>query len=259
MPREAACPSQDQLRLLLLGRTPEPEAGSLESHLEGCGRCLRVVRTLPAEDALVEAVRAQRGVEDRPEDEAGRPLIERLQARPPAARGAVPPPEDVPPGDVADPAVPTASLTGDTSLPPAPGPRGGLGRAAPVQEGAAGNRTEASTPLHPSPPRGAPDASAAGGGGRPPPPARAPPPPPPGGAPDASAAGAGDVPAALLEHPRYHILGRLGAGGMGTVYRAEHRLMGRTVALKVISPELVSRPGMVERFRREVQAAARLS
>src|SRR4051794_18901978 len=232
MPREAACPSQDQLRLLLLGRTPEPEAGSLESHLEGCGRCLRVVRTLPAEDALVEAVRAQRGVEDRPEDEAGRPLIERLQARPPAARGAVPPPEDVPPGDVADPAVPTASLTGDTSLPPAPGPRGGLGRAAPVQEGAAGNRTEASTPLDPSPP---------------------------GGAPDASAAGAGDVPAALLEHPRYHILGRLGAGGMGTVYRAEHRLMGRTVALKVISPELVSRPGMVERFRREVQAAARLS
>jgi serine/threonine-protein kinase len=45
---------------------------------------------------------------------------------------------------------------------------------------------------------------------------------------------------------------------MGTVYRAEHRLMGRLVALKVINPELVGRPEMVERFYREARAAARL-
>ncbi|MBV9122399.1 MAG: protein kinase, partial [Planctomycetes bacterium] len=63
----------------------------------------------------------------------------------------------------------------------------------------------------------------------------------------------------LANHPRYRLLEYLGAGGMGTVYKAEHRLMGRLVALKVINPNLVDRPGAVERFRREVQAAARLS
>jgi serine/threonine protein kinase len=46
---------------------------------------------------------------------------------------------------------------------------------------------------------------------------------------------------------------------MGTVYKAHHLFMDRTVALKVINPNLVDRPGMVERFRREVQAAGRLS
>ena len=45
---------------------------------------------------------------------------------------------------------------------------------------------------------------------------------------------------------------------MGDVYRAEHRLMHRTVALKVINRELVSKPEAVERFRREVRAAAQL-
>src|SRR5262245_28414649 len=67
------------------------------------------------------------------------------------------------------------------------------------------------------------------------------------------------VPPALADHPRYRVLGPLGAGGMGAVFKAEHRLMGRTVALKVINPALVDRPEMVERFRREVRAAARLS
>jgi putative intracellular protease/amidase len=46
---------------------------------------------------------------------------------------------------------------------------------------------------------------------------------------------------------------------MGVVYQAEHRLMGRTVALKVLGPELVNHPTAVERFRREVRAAARLA
>jgi WD40 repeat protein len=46
---------------------------------------------------------------------------------------------------------------------------------------------------------------------------------------------------------------------MGAVYKAEHRLMERLVALKVLAPSLVGSPAMIERFRREVRAAALLS
>jgi S1-C subfamily serine protease/tRNA A-37 threonylcarbamoyl transferase component Bud32 len=66
-------------------------------------------------------------------------------------------------------------------------------------------------------------------------------------------------PAALAGHPRYRIVELLGAGGMGAVYKAEHRIMDRTVALKVVSHSLTDNPAMVERFRREVKAAARLT
>jgi WD40 repeat protein/tRNA A-37 threonylcarbamoyl transferase component Bud32 len=68
-----------------------------------------------------------------------------------------------------------------------------------------------------------------------------------------------EIPAELAAHPRYRVLGVLGRGGMGAVFKAEHRLMQRTVALKVIRADLVDRPGTVERFRREVQAAAQLN
>jgi WD40 repeat protein len=68
-----------------------------------------------------------------------------------------------------------------------------------------------------------------------------------------------DVPAELLRHPRYRVLGLLGAGGMGAVYKAEHRLMERVVALKVMSPTVVGSAATVDRFRREVKAAACLS
>lgn len=67
------------------------------------------------------------------------------------------------------------------------------------------------------------------------------------------------IPSELADHPRYRILGPLGEGGMGVVYKAEHKLMGRTVALKIISRRLTSNEQAVERFRREVRAAARLS
>jgi serine/threonine-protein kinase len=54
----------------------------------------------------------------------------------------------------------------------------------------------------------------------------------------------------------------LGRGGMGEVYRAEHRLLARPAAIKLIRPDLLS-PGqelsLTERFRREAQAAASLS
>jgi hypothetical protein len=62
----------------------------------------------------------------------------------------------------------------------------------------------------------------------------------------------------LIDHPRYRILKKLGSGGMGTVYQAEHKLMHRPVALKVIRAGLTAQPRLVERFRREVQLAAQL-
>ncbi len=68
-----------------------------------------------------------------------------------------------------------------------------------------------------------------------------------------------DLPPELYDHPRYQILTKLGHGGMGVVYQARHRLMDRVVALKVLCPRLLDRPASVERFRREVQNAARLS
>ena len=66
-------------------------------------------------------------------------------------------------------------------------------------------------------------------------------------------------PQELNDHPRYRVVAALGAGGMGAVYRAEHRLMDRPVALKVIRGDLLGSAAMVERFRREVKAAARLA
>src|SRR5437868_7092691 len=58
-------------------------------------------------------------------------------------------------------------------------------------------------------------------------------------------------PSDLADHPRYCVLGWLGSGGMGAVYKARHRLMDRLVALKVVHAALLDRPSMVERFRRE--------
>src|SRR5579871_6658551 len=50
----------------------------------------------------------------------------------------------------------------------------------------------------------------------------------------------------------YVVLDKLGQGGMGTVFKAEHRRMRRIVALKVMSPAAMNSPDAVKRFRREV-------
>ena len=57
----------------------------------------------------------------------------------------------------------------------------------------------------------------------------------------------------------YRILALLGRGGMADVYTAEDERLGREVALKAVPPEFARDPERVERFRREVRAAARLS
>jgi len=66
------------------------------------------------------------------------------------------------------------------------------------------------------------------------------------------------LPVELSNHARYKILRVLGRGGMGTVYHAQHRLLDRSVVLKVIRPELLNNPAVVERFRREAKLSARL-
>jgi|GEM_PF-2308628 len=57
---------------------------------------------------------------------------------------------------------------------------------------------------------------------------------------------------------KYLILDLIGAGGMGMVFKAIHRPMSRTVAIKMISQQLLSSPEQVKRFQREVRVAATL-
>jgi serine/threonine protein kinase/Flp pilus assembly protein TadD len=67
------------------------------------------------------------------------------------------------------------------------------------------------------------------------------------------------IPAVLSSHPRYRIIRLLGRGGMGVVFLAEHKVMERLEAIKVVRQDLVSNPQLDNRFRQEVKAAARLS
>jgi tRNA A-37 threonylcarbamoyl transferase component Bud32 len=57
---------------------------------------------------------------------------------------------------------------------------------------------------------------------------------------------------------RYRIIEPLGSGGMGRVYRVEHTLMGKEMAMKLLRPELSQIPQVVERFEREAKSASRL-
>ncbi|QEH35420.1 Serine/threonine-protein kinase PrkC [Aquisphaera giovannonii] len=69
---------------------------------------------------------------------------------------------------------------------------------------------------------------------------------------------ASSLPPGLADHPDYKVLRELGRGGMGVVYLAENTLMGRKEVLKVVSSHLLDRPGVLDRFRREIRNAALL-
>jgi TolB-like protein/Tfp pilus assembly protein PilF/tRNA A-37 threonylcarbamoyl transferase component Bud32 len=57
----------------------------------------------------------------------------------------------------------------------------------------------------------------------------------------------------------YHILGKIGAGGMGEVYRATDTKLGREVALKVLPPDMARDPERLARFQREARVVAALN
>jgi serine/threonine-protein kinase len=57
---------------------------------------------------------------------------------------------------------------------------------------------------------------------------------------------------------RYVIQDRIGSGSMGRVYKAQHQLMDRLVAIKIIAPEIVTNTRVVARFQREMKMVGRL-
>ncbi len=58
---------------------------------------------------------------------------------------------------------------------------------------------------------------------------------------------------------RYHIIKKLGEGGMGAVYLGEHVKMGRKSAIKVMAPSMAQDPDAIGRFNREAANASRIS
>ena len=69
----------------------------------------------------------------------------------------------------------------------------------------------------------------------------------------------GSTPSRQVLAGRYEILALVGVGGMGSVYRARDNELDEVVALKVLRRELISTPGMLERFRQEAKLARRVT
>jgi len=63
---------------------------------------------------------------------------------------------------------------------------------------------------------------------------------------------------AQLVADRYRVIRKLGEGGMGSVYLAEHVVIEKKLVLKVLSPELAGRQDLVARFLQEARSASRI-
>jgi serine/threonine-protein kinase len=82
--------------------------------------------------------------------------------------------------------------------------------------------------------------------------------PPPGSEVSQSVA-ASSTPAHHELAGRYQILGLVGSGGMGTVYRARDRELDEIVALKMLRREVLAQAGILDRFRQEAKLARRVT
>jgi len=67
-----------------------------------------------------------------------------------------------------------------------------------------------------------------------------------------------DLSAGTVFHARYEILGPLGRGGMGMVYKAHDRTLDEIVAIKVLRPDFAQDPRMAERFKSEIKLARKV-
>jgi serine/threonine-protein kinase len=67
-----------------------------------------------------------------------------------------------------------------------------------------------------------------------------------------------DLAPGTVFHDRYEILGALGRGGMGMVYKARDRALDETVAIKVLRPDFSQDPTMAERFKSEIRLARKV-
>jgi len=79
------------------------------------------------------------------------------------------------------------------------------------------------------------------------------------GTPVSSSIAADSLSAGMSFGTRYRIECLLGQGGMGAVYKAVDTELGRTVALKVVRPELASNPQTMSRFKQELLLASKIS
>ncbi len=94
------------------------------------------------------------------------------------------------------------------------------------------------------------------------PPSRAEQSPTPHGTPDPSHPTAElNIPDSTLQafRGRFELLAEIGRGGMGIVYKARDRETNETVALKVLKPEIASRPDLIERFKSELRLARKIT
>src|SRR4051794_38600370 len=69
---------------------------------------------------------------------------------------------------------------------------------------------------------------------------------------------AAEAPAELLASGKYEVLGKLGEGGMGSVWKAKHGLLDCLVAIKVMSPGSAGHPEAQARFLQEMRAVGKL-
>lgn len=62
-----------------------------------------------------------------------------------------------------------------------------------------------------------------------------------------------------LLNNRYRLVAQQGSGGMAVIYKAVDQALGRTVAVKILRPSLITDPSFLERFRNEARSVARLA